>query len=563
MIRKTSRLLTAAATALALLSFPAAAQSEEPAAEPQTAQEIVAAMQPGWNLGNSFDSMCCGDDETAWGNPRTDAGLLEAVREQGFNSIRIPVSWGNHTGPAPDYTIDPEVLDRVEEVVDLALDEGFYVMINTHHDSWQWITDMPAQHDAVMAQYDATWTQIAERFKDHPKELVFESVNEVGFTGSSGAEEDHRFMAELNGSFHDIVRSSGSENADRLLVLPTLHTGADQVHMDALAAEIEALDDPMLAATTHNYSYWPFSVNIAGVIRYDESVQAMLEENFQSQVDTFVSKGIPVIIGEYGLLDGYDVKVERGEAMKFFEHFSYLARTTGITTMWWDNGTHFDRFVREWRDEEQFDYISSGWETRSGTASSDLVFVDASRVRNQSVELNLNGLDFRNLYFGNSKLKEGRDYTLDGTTLTLKKKLLKRILGDGCEPGTTARLEVRFSAGVPWTLNVIAAEDPVLADAAGTTASLVIPAEFNGDRVATMEAFYADGTFAGPHDWTSFKEYWDAFRPDHEDGEIELPARFFENVRDGDPVTLTFHFWSGKTLEYTVTRTGTAVTGTA
>ncbi len=47
-------------------------------------------------------------------------------------------------------------------------------MINTHHDSWQWITNLsePEQHDQVMAQYDATWTQIADTFKDYPRELI-------------------------------------------------------------------------------------------------------------------------------------------------------------------------------------------------------------------------------------------------------------------------------------------------------------------------------------------------------------------------------------------------------
>jgi aryl-phospho-beta-D-glucosidase BglC (GH1 family) len=558
------RLLLAAPIVLSMLAVPAASQAQD--AEPQSAEAIVAAMQPGWNLGNTLDAMCCspGADETAWGNPRVDSTFFDAIKAEGFNSVRIPVSWGNHTGPAPDYTIDPQVMERVQEIVDYALESDLYVMINTHHDSWQWITNLskPEQHDQVMAQFDATWTQIAATFKDYPQELVYEPLNEVGFSGTSGIEEDNRLMAELNSSFHEIVRSSGGGNAERLLVLETIYTRSDQIHLDALAAEIKALDDPMLAASTHNYGYWPFSVNIAGVTTYDEASRALLEANFQDQVDTFVAKGIPVIIGEYGLLDGYDVKVERGEYLKFFEHFGYLARTSGITTMWWDNGTHFDRFKREWRDQEQFDYISSSWTTRSGTASSDLIFVDAeSRVRNQTVTLNLNGLEFSALYFGNSKLKAGKDYSLNGTTLTIKAKVLKRILGDR-EPGTTAQLSVRFSAGVPWKLNVISASDPVLQDAEGTTASLEIPTEFNGDRVATMEATYADGTNAGPHSWTSYKEFDVAFKVHYAEGNIEMTKAFFDEVTDGSTVTLTVHFWSGQKLEYTLNRDGDIVTGT-
>ncbi|GAB3168865.1 cellulase family glycosylhydrolase [Myceligenerans halotolerans] len=571
--------LAALAAGLALsasLTAPAGAQTapaqtaaeQSPSAAPTSSAEIVAAMQPGWNLGNSLDAQCCGEGgETAWGNPRVDETFFDDIKAEGFNSVRIPVSWGNHTGPAPDYTVEPETMERVQEIVGFALDADLYVMINTHHDSWQWITNLaqPEQHDQVMAQYGATWTQIAETFKDYPQELMFESVNEVGFDASwsGGGAEDHRLMAELNSSFHEIVRSSGDNNTDRLLVLPTLHTGSDPDNMDALAAEIVALDDPMLAATTHNYGFWPFSVNIAGYTTYNEEVQDLMAQDFQRQVDTFVSQGVPVIIGEYSLHDNYGNRVERGESLKFFEHFGYLARTSGITTMWWDNGTHFDRFMREWRDQEQFDYISTAWTTRSGTASTDLVFVEASgKVKNQSVTLNPNGQEFTDLYFGNIKLKERRDYRIDGTTLTLKKKLLKYIIGDRA-PGTTAELQVRYSDGMPWKLNVISYEDPTLEDASGTTDSLLIPASFNGDKLATMEAVYADGTAAGPDNWTTYKAFWDTFEPDYEDGTIELTQKFFSEVTDDSPVTLTFYYWSGETLEYTVTRDGSTVTGTA
>jgi aryl-phospho-beta-D-glucosidase BglC (GH1 family) len=564
-MRNASKLLLATSLTVAMLALPATSQAEEETdTAPLNSQELVAAMQPGWNLGNTLDAMCCseGADETAWGNPRVDDTFFKDIKAEGFNSVRIPVSWGNHTGPAPDYTIDPAVMDRVQEVVDLALEADLYVMINTHHDSWQWITNVskPDQHDAVMAQFDATWTQISDTFKDYPQELVFEAMNEVGFEGTSGPDEDHLLMAELNRSFHEVVRSSGGDNADRLLVLETIYTRADQIHLDALAAEIEALDDPMLAATTHNYGYWPFSVNVAGGFKYTEEFQGYLEQDFQRQVDTFVSKGIPVIIGEYGLLDNYDNKVERGEYLKFFEHFGYLARTSGITTMWWDNGTHFDRFKREWRDQEQFDYISTAWTSRSGTASSDLVFVDASdKIKDKSVTLNLNGLEFKDLRYGNTTLKAGTDYTIDGTTLTLKKKLLKRILGDR-EIGSSAQLKIRFSDGMPWKLNVISYEDPVVEGAAGTTDSLLLPTAFNGDQLATMESVYADGTGAGYHAWTTFPEFWDDFKPDYEDGTIELTKRYLDSIKDGQPVSLTLHFWSGKTLEYTLTRDGSVVT---
>jgi endoglucanase len=567
LIRKASKLLLAIPIALSLLAFPATSQAQDTDTAPQTAEEVVAAMQPGWNLGNTFDAMCCseGADETAWGNPRVTEAQLEAIRAQGFNSIRIPVSWGNHQGPSPDYTIDPAVMARVQEVVDWALADGFYVMINIHHDSWQWVNHLPTQHDEVRARYDATWTQIATAFKDYPPELVLESVNEPFFDGTSGDAENHQYLAELNASFHSIVRGTGGGNADRLLVLPTLRTNADQQHLDALAAEITALNDPMIAATTHNYGFWPFSVNVAGYTEFDAEVAGYLEGDFDRLYDTFVSKGVPMIVGEYGLLgfDRHTGTVEQGEKLKFFEYFGYLARSRGVTTMWWDNGQHFDRNTFQWRDQALFDQIASSWTTRSGTASSDQVYVDATDpITDKTVTLNTNGLSFSALYSGDTKLQNRKDYVVRGSTLTLKAGLLSRILGDRSH-GVHAQLSVRFSGGVPWTLNVISYDTPVLEHASGTTASLAIPTAFNGDQLATMEAKYSDGTNAGPHDWTSFKEFAVTFEPDYAAGQIELTQTFFNEVNDNSTVILTFHFRSGETVQYTLTRNGTAVTGTA
>ena len=108
-------------------------------------QSYVSAMQPGWNLGNSFDAT--GSDETSWGNPVVTKDFIKQIAAQGFKSIRIPITWMQHTGPGPDYTIDPAWMSRVQQIVDWSLDAGLYVMINVHHDSWQWVNTMGTNHD--------------------------------------------------------------------------------------------------------------------------------------------------------------------------------------------------------------------------------------------------------------------------------------------------------------------------------------------------------------------------------------------------------------------------------
>ncbi|MEU1888888.1 cellulase family glycosylhydrolase [Micromonospora rifamycinica] len=524
------------------------------------AMATVAAMQPGWNLGNTLDAI---PDETAWGNPLTTQTLLRQVRSQGYRSIRIPVTWTDHTGPAPAYTIDPVWLNRVRQVVDWSLAEGFYVMINLHHDSWQWINAYPGDRTTVLNRYTALWTQLATTFRDHSAKLVFENINEPQFNGTSDDAQSDEVLRELHLAFVRLVRQSGGTNATRLLVLPTLHTSGEQARMDALNTTISQLRDPNIAATIHFYGYWPFSVNIAGGTRYDSNVEQDLVGTFDRARTSFVARGIPVIIGEWALLS-YDYTrpgiIERGELLKFFEAVGYHARLRNLTTMLWDAGSFLNRNTLQWRDQGIFDMMKASWTTRSATASTDQVYLPRTgTITARSLTLNLNGTSFQGLRQGGTNLVNGTDYTVSGTTLTLTASALTRLAGNRA-PGVNATIEARFSQGVPWQISIISADKPTQATATGTTASFAIPTQFRGDQLATMEAKYADGSGAGPANWTSYKEFWTHFQPDYSANTILLKPEFFAEVNDG-PVTLTFHFWSGTQITYRITKSGSSVTG--
>ena len=548
-----SALVAAAAPALA--AVPSAA-----GAAPCAAKDVVAAMQPGWNLGNTFDAI--GADETAWGNPRVTTEFLGELVRQGFRSIRIPVTWGDHQGA--DYTIDATWLARVREVVGWALDAGLYVLINMHHDSWMWVNQLATDHDTVLARYTASWTQIAAAFRDASSRLVLESINEPTYDGTTGDDQNYQLMDELNTAFHRIVRASGGANATRLLVLPTLHANGDQGRLDALATTIAALDDPNLAATVHYYGFWPFSVNIAGYTRFDATSQQDVTDTFDRAYTTFASRGIPVVIGEYGLL-GFDTSlntVEEGEKLKFFEYLGYWARTRGLTTMLWDNGQHFNRTTYRWSDPALYQQMRSSWTVRSGTADTDMLFVrKATPVTDATVTLNTNGNRLASIVNGDKVLMAGKDYTVSGAHVTFPAATVTGLVGSAAY-GVDSTLSVRFNRGIPWRLDVRTYDAPTLAAATGTTDAFAIPAVFTGDLLATMEAVYANGSGnAGPQNWTSYKQFGVAFNPDYAAGTVALPAAFFAEVTDATPVTLTFHFWSGTTLTYTVTRNGSAVTG--
>ncbi len=548
-------------------AVPATAQTAQdtatlPAPDNPT-MDAVADMQPSWNLGNTLDAI---PDETSWGNPLVTKQLFDTLRADGFRSVRIPVTWSSHQSATAPYTIDATWMARVKQVVDWALEDGLYVDMNVHHDSWQWIANMTTDHDNVLARFDATWTQIATAFKDEPRKLMFESVNEPQFYNATAA-QDTQFMDELNTAFFTIVRHSGGKNGSRLLILPTLGCTPDQNLMDVLSAEMASLHDPNLIATVHYYSFWPFSVNIAGFTTFNAQTQQDMLDVFSRAYDTFVSKGIPVYMGEYGTLSYPDYTkpyntVEPGEALKYFELLGYEARINHVTTALWDAGSFVNRNTFQPRDPELFSLIQSSWKTRSGTAASDQLFVPKSGpVTAQTIGLNLNGTTFKGLSAGGWTLVKGRDYAINGDQLTLTAATVARLAGSQAY-GVDSTLAVRFSTGVPWNINVITYGPVTQVNATGdTTNALTIPTQFNGDVLATMEAKYADGSGAGPASWTTYQQFGYAFTPDSVGNAITMTPAFLNAINDGVPVTLTFYFWSGAKTTYTVIRSGTAVTG--
>ncbi|AXE90433.1 cellulase family glycosylhydrolase [Streptomyces sp. Go-475] len=542
-----------------------AAAAPERDASPSDRMAVVADMQPSWNLGNTLDAI---PDETSWGNPPVTKALFDAVKAKGFRSVRIPVTWNGHQSATAPYTIDPAFMQRVKQIVDWAIADGLYVVLNVHHDSWQWIDDLPTDHDTVRDRFDATWRQITSTFRDESRKLLFESVNEPFFEDITDAEKT-RLLHELNTTFHRIVRSSGGGNTDRLLVLPTLGTTPSKPLMDDLAATMASLNDDNLVATVHYYGFWPFSVNVAGYTTFEDTSKKDMDTAFGLMHDTFVAKGIPVYLGEYGLfgfppVDSDPYVVERGEALKYFERLGHTARLNGVTTALWDPYQYINRKTLRWRDPELIDWIMSSYTTRSGTASSDQVYVPASgTLTDRTLTLDLNGTTFRGLWQGGRPLVRGRDYTLSGDRLRLTAQALTRLAGDRAH-GVRATVEARFSKGRPWRIDIISSEVPVFSAATGTTTgSLTVPTRFRGDQLATMSSQYADGTPAGPISWSTFQMFGPQFEPDYTAGTLTLTSDYLSALKDGETATLTFHFWSGAKVTYHVTRNGSEVTGAA
>ena len=312
-----------------------------------TSQELVADMKIGWNLGNTLDSVggIALESERAWGNPTTTQEMIDEVLAQGFNVIRIPVTWEGHFGDGPDYVIHEIWMNRIQEVVDYAYDKGAYVILNMHHEDWHFPSE--ENKEEASAMITALWTQIAERFKDYDEHLIFEGLNEPRKKGTvyewnGGDKEGREVVNHFMQVFVDAVRATGGNNTYRHLMVCGYAASSSA---DALNS-IELPKDDKLIVSVHAYMPYNFALNKAGTDKFTATNDIdTLMLNIQK---IFLDKGIPVIIGEFGAMN----KENEAERVKWATYYLSKAKEIGVPCVWWDNnaflgsGENFGLFNR-------------------------------------------------------------------------------------------------------------------------------------------------------------------------------------------------------------------------
>lgn len=357
--------------------------ADEPAVMPYTDLDqtaIVEAMRPGWNLGNQLEAVIDGlPKETNWGNPIITEELIIAVKEAGFKSIRIPVSYFSYIGEGPDYKIDEAWLDRIEEVVGYCVNNGLYTIINMHGDGYHtidgaWLFVDEENQEPIRAKFQAVWRQVSERLAYFDEHLIFESMNEV-FDGyyNDPRPEYYDNLNTYNQIFVDTVRQTGGNNAYRWLLVPGWNTDIEYTVGDYgfkipednyLADELADEGETRIMISVHYYSPWDFCGGESGEItQWGESAtdsskvsthsgQSYMAAKFKQLYERFTRRGYPVVVGEYGAIDKSDFDPQS----EFYR--AYFVRKVcensvkyGCIPMYWDNGYNgrygFGLFDRE------------------------------------------------------------------------------------------------------------------------------------------------------------------------------------------------------------------------
>ena len=361
----TTKAETTTTTVATTTTTTTATQNPEPAPAETKGDSVQFSqnLMPGWNLGNQLESNSDGTpSETTWGNPVITEKLIKQVKAQGFKSIRIPVSYLSKIGAGPNYTIDSKWLDRVQEVVDMCINNGLYAIINIHGDGyysvkggWLLCGESASEQKTIKAKYEKVWEQIAKRFKNYDDHLVFESMNEeYDGTYNNPNPEYYNNINAYNQIFVDTVRKAGGKNNNRYLLIPGWNTDINFTTGDCDTYTMEAKfvipNDSRIMISVHYYTPWEFcgEEGYDTFYKWGDSVkkfvkrrqsETLVNRQFDKLYNAFIKNGYGVVIGEYGSIDRtHKDKSNTTYRAYFAEYVNYAAHQRNIVTVYWDNG---------------------------------------------------------------------------------------------------------------------------------------------------------------------------------------------------------------------------------
>jgi endoglucanase len=321
-----------------------------------TAAQLAAKIKLGWNMGNSLESI---GGETAWANPKATKALIDLVKANGFNAIRIPCSFDQYLANSTTAKIKEEWLARVKEVVNYVVANDMYVIVNIHWDGgWLENNCTEGAKSATNAKQKAYWEQIATHLRDFDEHLIFASANEPKVANAT----EMAVLTTYHQTFIDAVRSTGGKNAYRTVVVQGPDTDIEKTNKLMLTLPSDKVANRMMMEV-HYYTPYQFTLMDKdadwGKMFYywgatNRSTtdternptwgeEADLAKLFKSMKTQFVDKGIPVILGEFGAirrsnLTGSNLTLHLASRAYYLKSVVQQAKANGMVPFYWDEG---------------------------------------------------------------------------------------------------------------------------------------------------------------------------------------------------------------------------------
>lgn len=396
--------------------------------EPQEMNESLTALEfskllgNGINLGNTMEAYrssvsAVGNAPTSferlWGQPITTKEMVAGYKQAGFDTLRIPVAWTNAMNfESGNYIINRTYIDRIEEIVNYALDSDMYVIVNDHWDGGWWGmfgSNTPEIRESAMDLYVSLWTQIGERFKNYSYKLIFESGNEeIGSrlndknicwdSGTLSEDDCYRTAYKINQKFVDTIRNQGGNNASRFLLIAGYNTDVSKTCDNRFKMPEDKVKD-RLFLSVHYYDPSPLCIGKGDDWGSKEDIKEM--NAMLKKLTKFTDKGYGVIIGEYGVLP--EGKLYKSGTKIWHENFLDNCDLYNYCPVLWDTGDacFYSKTEKKLRHEEiALMYTEYSYENQKDTAydviqkqASERMYVRLNNAASSLVDNALEGRD--------------------------------------------------------------------------------------------------------------------------------------------------------------------------
>lgn len=336
-----------------------------------TAKELAAKMFAGVNIGNTMEPPT---GEGSWGAAKVNPQYIAGLKALGFNAVRVPCAWDSHVSDPATNTIDPAWLDRVDEVVSYIVNEGMYAIVNIHWDGgWLEESCVNGYDEAVDKKQRDYWTQIASKLNHYDEHLLFAGMNEPDQQdqGNAGKEQSVKAIMAYQQTFVDAVRATGGNNAKRCLIHQTPFTNIDKGVEGLYSLPTDQVADRSLVEV-HFYDpsdftlmskdgewgagstvklYWGAANHVSGSDRNCTwGEESYVDAQFKKMQDAYVSKGVPVIVGEYSsairsasAFSSFDEAAWKASRAAWNEYITKSAKTHGCVPFYWETGGDINR----------------------------------------------------------------------------------------------------------------------------------------------------------------------------------------------------------------------------
>ena len=191
----------------------------------KTSFQLVNDMGIGYNLGDTIN--CCNeikekDSENGEinlsGTTIPTKNILKKIRKNGFKTIRFQVLFSDDI--YNNNKINSEWIYKIKELINLISTLNMYLILSIKHTRQFWNSGRRNSNDI----YINFWSQIANELINYDEHLIFESMYEIGYLTNlnrmNNYYEDKDYL--LSQDFINIIRDSGGNNVERLLIVPMI-----------------------------------------------------------------------------------------------------------------------------------------------------------------------------------------------------------------------------------------------------------------------------------------------------------------------------------------------------